>query len=177
MGSFNFFYQFPILIFQPFSYNLQDYLSNSCLPCSFQIAFSCSQVSNLIQKNVSLPLLITCQIQLDHVLKKEGGNTACDSSSEIQWCRRYFPIQYAYFQVRHKWPQRKGIWTLKYIPFWQLERSTLSKTISARLQHMTHNPKEPRSGWYRNITKCCWKYSVCLYCNANCLPLALSLPG
>jgi len=35
-------------------------------------------------KNVFLPLLITRQIQLDYISKKEGRNTACDSSSEIQ---------------------------------------------------------------------------------------------
>lgn len=47
------------------------------------------------------------------------------------------------------------IWALKfskkYIPLWQLGRSTLSKTISACLQRMTYNPKQTRSARNRNI--------------------------
>lgn len=75
MGSFNFLYQFPILIIQPILYSFQD-----CLILAYPVAFKSLSAALLSEdschvqcptKNISLPLPVTYQTQLDHILKRK----------------------------------------------------------------------------------------------------------
>lgn len=148
MGSFNF-YQFPILIFQPILYNLQDCLSNSCVPCSFQIPFSCSpdwrQYSCPISYKKCFPAISNYLPDTTWLcFKKEGCNTACDSVMQEVLSHPIFLFPSETQMAPKKRYLDFKIWALKfskiYIPFWQLERSMLSKTISVCLQHVTATP-------------------------------------